>query len=394
MKNTTPTPSTASSIRPFRIDAPQAELDELRARLAGARWPDQPRGTGWERGVPLDELRRLAERWRAHDWRRHEARLNEWPQFITEIDGQAIHFAERRSPEPDALPLLLLHGWPSSFVEFARVADALADPRAHGGDPADAFHVLIPSLPGFGFSGPYLEPAWAAQRTARAFVELMRRRGFARYGAHGGDVGAGVAGNLSALDPDRVVGVHVVTDPRTAVAFASFSGDPAANPALSEEERARVVAHKQRSKDGGAYLDIQTTRPQTLAYALSDSPVGQLAWIAEKFKEWTDPAAPSLDEAVDLDQLLTNVTVYWLTRSGASSAHVLYDNMHAREWGAPGPAPVGFAVFGADSFVRKLLDPGHRIAHWTEFDRGGHFPAMEAPERLTADVRAFFRGLR
>jgi len=393
MKNTTPTPSTPS-IRPFRIEAPQAELDELRARLAGARWPDQPRGTGWERGVPLDELRRLAERWGAHDWRRQEARLNEWPQFTTEIDGQAIHFVERRSPEPDALPLLLLHGWPSSFVEFARVADALADPRAHGGDPADAFHVVIPSLPGFGFSGPFLEPGWAAQRTARAFVELMRRRGFARYGAHGGDIGAGVAGNLSALDPDRVVGVHVVTDPRTAVAFSSFGGDPAANPALSEAERARVVALKQAAKDGGAYLDIQATRPQTLAYALSDSPVGQLAWIAEKFKEWTDPTARSLDEAVDLDQLLANVTVYWLTRSGASSAHILYDNMHAREWGAPGPAPVGFAVFGADSFVRKLLDPEHRIAHWTEFDRGGHFPAMEAPERLTADVRAFFRALR
>jgi epoxide hydrolase len=383
------------TIQPFTITIPQTALDDLRDRLARTRWPDELPGTGWSRGVPLGYLKELAEYWRtSYDWRVHEAKLNQFPQFTTEIDGQTIHFLHVRSPEPDALPLVLIHSWPGSIVEFMRMIGALTDPRAHGGDPADAFHVVVPSIPGFGFSVPVQEVRWTSGRIARAFAELMSRLGYERYGAHGGDIGAGVAGGLSPIDPDRVVGVHVTSDPPTAVSFAMFSGDPAANPGLSEAEKERVERMKQTSMDGMGYLQIQTTRPQTLAYALTDSPVGQLAWIAEKFKEWTDPAAELPEDAVDRDQLLTNISIYWFTRSGASAAHALYESMHAQEWGEEGPAPTGFAVFGADTIARRLMDPDHKIEHWSEFERGGHFPAMEAPDLLIGDVRAFFRRFR
>jgi pimeloyl-ACP methyl ester carboxylesterase len=383
------------TIQPFTITIPQTALDDLRDRLARTRWPDELPGTGWSRGVPLGYLKELAEYWRTgYDWRVHEAKLNQFPQFTTEIDGQTIHFLHVRSPEPDALPLVLIHSWPGSIVEFMRMIGALTDPRAHGGDPADAFHVVVPSIPGFGFSVPVQEVRWTSGRIARAFAELMSRLGYERYGAHGGDIGAGVAGGLSPIDPDRVVGVHVTSDPPTAVSFAMFSGDPAANPGLSKAEKERVERMKQTSMDGMGYLQIQTTRPQTLAYALTDSPVGQLAWIAEKFKEWTDPAAELPEDAVDRDQLLTNISIYWFTRSGASAAHALYESMHAQEWGEEGPAPTGFAVFGADTIARRLMDPEHKIEHWSEFERGGHFPAMEAPDLLIGDVRAFFRRFR
>ena len=387
--------NTTAKIRPFTIAIPQADLDDLRSRLAGTRWPDELPGVGWRRGVPLSYLKTLAAHWRdSYDWREHEAGLNQFPQFTTEIDGQAIHFLHARSPEPDALPLLLIHSWPGSIVEFMRLIGPLSDPRAHGGNAADAFHVVVPSIPGFGFSTPVRETGWTSGRIARAFAELMGRLGYERYGAHGGDIGAGVAGGLSPIDPDRVIGVHVTSDPPTAISFASFSGDPAATPGLSAAEQERVERMKQTSMDGLGYLQIQTTRPQTLAYALTDSPAGQLAWIAEKFKEWTDPAAELPEDAVDRDQLLTNVSLYWFTRSGASAAQALYESMHAQEWGEQGPAPTGFAVFGVDSITRRLIDPEHKIEHWSEFGRGGHFPAMEAPDLLTGDIRAFFRRLR
>ena len=383
------------TIQPFTIAIPQADLDDLRARLARTRWPDELPGLGWSRGVPLSYLKELTAYWRdLYDWREHEARLNQFPQFTTEIDGQTIHFLHVRSPEPGALPLVLIHSWPGSIAEFMRLIGPLTNPRAHGGDAADAFHVVVPSIPGFGFSVPVREVGWTSGRIARAFAELMSRLGYERYGAHGGDIGAGVAGGLSPIDPDRVVGVLVTSDPPTAVSFAMFSGDPAANTGLSEAERARVEQMKQTSMDGMGYLQIQTTRPQTLAYALTDSPVGQLAWIAEKFKEWTDPTAALPEDAVDRDQLLTNISIYWFTHSGASAAHALYESMHAQEWGEAGPAPTGFAVFGADNIARRLMDPEHHIAHWSEFERGGHFPAMEVPELLAGDIRAFFRPLR
>ena len=383
------------TIQPFTINIPQATLDDLHDRLVRTRWPDELPGVGWNRGVPLGYLKQLTAYWRdQYDWREHEARLNQFPQFTTEIDGQTVHFLHVRSPEPAALPLVVIHSWPGSIAEFMRMIGPLSNPRAYGGDAADAFHVVVPSIPGFGFSVPVREVGWTSGRIARAFAELMRRLGYERYGAHGGDIGAGVAGGLSPIDPDRVVGVHVTSDPPTAVSFAMFSGDPAANPALSEAEKQRVEHMKQTAMDGMGYIQIQTTRPQTLAYALTDSPVGQLAWIAEKFKEWTDPTAELPEDAVDRDQLLTNISIYWFTRSGASAAHALYESMHAQEWGEEGPAPTGWAVFGADVIARRLMDPEHKIAHWSEFERGGHFPAMEVPDLLVEDLRAFYRPLR
>jgi epoxide hydrolase len=379
----------ATEIRPFRIDISQADLDDLNDRLARTRWPDELPGVGWSRGVPLSYLQELTAAWRDdYDWRRREAELNQLPQFTTTIDGQRIHFLHVRSPEPDALPLLITHGYPSSVVEFLRLIGPLTNPRAHGADPADAFHVVAPSLPGFGFSTPVQQPGWEVARTAGAFAELMGRLGYARYGAHGGDIGAGVAGILGATRQDQVVGTHTTADARSVALAGVYFPIPAD---LAEADRARVEERQRLWAEAKGYLDLQSTRPQTLAYALTDSPVGQLAWIAEKFEEWTDGAA-------DRDQLLTNVSVYWFTRSGASAARFIYEGAHSGpDWGgapAAAPAPQGLALFGGDDLLRRVMDPEHRIGHWSEFDRGGHFPAIEVPDLLAADLRAFFRGLR
>jgi epoxide hydrolase len=378
-----------ADIRPFRIDVPQADLDDLRDRLARTRWPDELPDVGWSRGVPLGYLQELAAYWRdGYDWRQQEARLNELPQCTTVVDGQVLHFVHARSPEPAALPLLVTHGYPSSVVEFLEVIGPLTDPRAHGDDPADAFHVVAPSVPGFGFSTPVRQSGWEVARTAGAFAELMRRLGYERYGAHGGDIGAGVAGILGATRAGQVVGTHTLSDARSVALAGQYFPLP---DDLAEADRARVQERQRQWAEAKGYLDIQSTRPQTLAYALTDSPVGQLAWIAEKFEEWTG-------EAVDRDLLLTNVSVYWFTRSGASAARFIYEGSHAGpDWGSPPttpPASQGLALFGGDDLLRRVLDPEHRIAHWSEFDRGGHFPALEVPDLLVGDVRAFFRPLR
>jgi pimeloyl-ACP methyl ester carboxylesterase len=389
------THTTHPAIHPFHIDIPESDLADLKRRLAHARWPEAAPAADWSRGVPRDYLESLTRYFVSEfDWRRQEARLNQIPQFTTEIDGQRIHFLHLRSENPNAFPLLLLHGWPGSFVEMQRLLEPLTRPEAHGGSASDAFDVIVPSLPGFGFSVPVREAGWATGRTARALAELMRRLGYSRYGVHGGDVGAGVAGAISAAAPESVTGVHVSSDPQGAVAFAMFTGDPTEAPSLSAEERETVARLKSASEKGSGYLKLQSTRPQTFAYALSDSPVGQLAWIVEKFQEWTDRKHALPEQAVDRDQLLANICLYWFTRSGASAAHFIYECMNAREWGGDGTAPTGFAVFGSDPVARKLMDPEQRIAHWSDFSEGGHFPAMEVPELLTKDIRAFFRTLR
>ncbi len=391
-----------SEIRPFRIEIAQDALDDLRARLTNTRWPAASRVDGWSRGVPVEYLKSLADYWAdGFDWRAQEAALNEIPQFLTEIDGQRIHFFHVRSPEPDALPLILTHGWPSSPVEFVKLIGPLTDPRAHGGDPADAFHVVLPSLPGYGFSNPIGEAGFNLFAVAGAWSKLMSRLGYERYVAQGTDVGSGVAGMLPMVDP-RVVGVHL-----TGTAAGTPFGPPIELDGLSPADRARAERFNRFRDDGIGYLAIQATRPQTLAYSLNDSPVGQLAWIVEKFHEWTDPAAEVPDEAVDRDQLLTNVSIFWFTESGASAAHAVYEGMQA--WKAfaaqqgsgggheaseqSGP-PTGVAVFAADSTIRSLMDPSGRIGHWSEFDRGGHFPAMEVPDLLVDDIRTFCRSLR
>jgi pimeloyl-ACP methyl ester carboxylesterase len=338
---------------------------------------------GWSRGVPLDHLTELADHWRTgYDWRAQEATLNRHPQFVTEIDGQRIHFLHVRSDRRDATPLLITHGFPSSVAEFLHLVEPLVDPS-----DGPAFHVIAPSLPGYAFSTPLSATGWTMGRTARAWIELMRRLGYQRYGVHGGDIGGGVSGLVAGLDADQVIGVHVVTDPLTAANVATFM--PGLVDRLDEDDpvdKLILARMTEFSTDGSGYLAIQNSRPQTIGYGLVDSPLLQLAWIAEKFEAWTDLP-------VDRDQLLTTVSLFWFTGSGASAAHTLYEQAHSSDWGSPPAVPQGFAVFGADETVRRLV-PAPAGAHWTEFDRGGHFPAMEAPGELAADLRAFFGPLR
>ena len=385
-----------AEIRPFRVEVSDEALDDLRSRLAGTRWPGEVPGAGWSRGVPLGYLKELAGYWRdGFDWRKQEAELNQVPQFTTMIDGQPIHFLHVRSPEPGALPLIVTHGYPGSVVEFLDLLGPLSDPRAHGGDPADAFHLVVPSLPGFGFSTPVTEPGWAMARTTRAWAELMARLGYDRYGAQGGDIGAGITGMLAGVDPGHLVGIHLNSDPLAVGAVALPPAEQADAAAVTDAHRATLARMRQFQADGLGYIHLQTTRPQTIAYALNDSPVAQLAWIAEKFREWTDPSAELPEDAVDRDRLLTNVSLYWFTGSGASAAQFLYEAAHAHEWPGPSEVAQGWAVFDAtDDLVRRLIDPEHKIAHWSEFDRGGHFAAMETPDLLLDDVRAFFRSHR
>jgi pimeloyl-ACP methyl ester carboxylesterase len=376
-----------AELRPFRVDVPESDLDDLRDRLARTRWPDELPGVGWSRGVPVGYLRELAEYWRTtYDWRTHEARLNELPQFTTEIDGANVHLLHVRSPEPSALPLVLTHGWPGSVVEFLDVVGPLSDPRAHGGDPADAFHLVIPSIPGYGFSGPTREAGWTTDRVARAWAELMRRLGYERYGAQGGDWGAFVAPAVGRAEPDHVVGVHVNAATMGFIPFGPVAEEELAT--FTDVEKERLARLGRFLGDGNGYFQIQATRPQTLAYGLADSPVGQLAWIAEKFQEWTG-------EPLDRDRILTNVMVYWVTNTAGSSARLYYENMHAASWSqTPGTTPTGVAVFAEDVAIRRYAERGNHIVHWSDFDTGGHFAAMETPDLLVADVRKFFRLVR
>ena len=380
-------------IKPFKIDIPQIDLDDLHERLARTRWPDELPGVGWSRGVPLGYLKELADNWRTrYDWRKHEARLNQFPQFTTEIDGANIHFLHVRSPERDALPLILTHGWPGSIVEFLDVIGPLSDPRSHGGNPADAFDLVIPSVPGFGLSGPTREIGWTEQRIAAAFAELMRRLGYDRYGAQGGDVGAVVSPDLGRVDPEHVVGIHVNA---ASIGFMPFPPlDDAELAQLTDAEKARVERIVQFLAEGFGYSQIQSTRPQTLAYGLTDSPVGQLAWIVEKFQEWTY-GTQRPEDIIDRDRLLTNIMLYWLTGTAGSSARLYYEGKHSGSWGQQrGNTPTGVAVFAEDIAIRRYAEQANNIVHWSEFNRGGHFAALEAPDLLVGDIRTFFAKLR
>jgi epoxide hydrolase len=387
-------PSPGAKIAPFRIAVPQADLDDLRSRLVRTRWPDELRGVGWRYGVPLDYLRGLLEYWRtSYDWRKQEARLNELSQFTTTIDGANVHFLHVRSQEPKALPLIMTHGWPGSFVEFLNVIGPLTNPQEHGGDPSDAFHLVIPSIPGFGFSGPTQGTGWTPKRIAGAWAHLMARLGYGRYGAQGGDWGSGISRELGLQDGDRVVGVHVNT-------LGTFpSSDPTEMALLTEDEKKRLERLNRFRIDGLGYAAIQSTRPETLAYGLTDSPAGQLAWIVEKFREWTD-SSERPEDAVDRDQMLTNVMVYWLTKTAGSAARIYREFAQAGQtWGKQEPSvvPMGVAVFPHDMSppVRRFAERDNKnIVQWSEFDRGGHFAAMEEPDLLVDDVRKFFRRFR
>jgi pimeloyl-ACP methyl ester carboxylesterase len=381
-------------IRPFRIEIPETEIADLRDRVNRARIPAQSATIGWERGMPVDYLKTLADYWVTDfDWRAQEAKLNNYPQFTTEIDGQTIHFIHARSAEPDATPLMLLHGYPSSIVDFVDLIEPLTNPRAFGGDPTAAFHVVIPSLPGFPFSQP-VEPGVGMKQAAEAFTKLMARLGYERYGAHGYDVGGGVAGELAKFAPDAVIGIHVSTDV-PGLAYLGFV-QPASDDA-SDEERAYVDALRAEAETGTGYLRITSTRPQTVAYAVNDSPIFQLAWIVEKFKEWTHASKELPEDAIDRDILLTNVSLYWFTQAGASAANFIYESMNAAQEWSEGPGiPTAFSVFGGDPFgiLRGALDPAATNPNWVEHDEGRHFPSLEEPELVMADLRTFFGGLR
>lgn len=382
------------AIRPFRTQVAQAGLDDLHDRLARTRWPTEVAGVGWTRGVPVGYLKELAGYWaNTYDWRAAEAEINSYPQFTTTIDGANVHFLHIRSPEAGALPLILSHGWPGSFVEFLDVIGPLSDPRRYGGDPADAFHLVIPSIPNFGFSGPTLDAGWNTGRIAAAFIELMRRLGYTHYGTQGGDFGAFIAPEMSKLDPEHVVGVHV-----NAASFGFIPWGEVAEEELatfSDVEKARLARLKNYLDDGRGYFHIQATRPQTIAYALNDSPVGQLAWIVEKFKEWTFPTSELPEQAIRRDRILTNVSLYWLTETGASSARIYYESMRAQAWNAQRPTtPFGVAAFAEDVAIRRYGAQSYNIVHWSDFARGGHFAAMEVPDLFVGDVRAFFKMLR
>ena len=415
--------ATPTDLIPFTIDVPQADLNDLRQRLSRTRFPQDLPGVDWSQGTPTAALREYVAAWRDEfDWRTVEARFNRYPQFITAIDGQRIHFLHIRSEVADATPLLLLHGWPGSFMEFGDVIDLLVDPVAHGGSAADAFHLVIPSLPGYGFSGPTTEAGWNTDRMGRGMATLMARLGYDRYGVQGGDMGAFVGPATALAAPGHVIGVHLNAATYGFIPWGEVSADERA--AMSERDLRKLERLMWWTNEGSGYFQIQATRPQTIAAGLSDSPVGQLAWMLDAFKSWT---AGGTATGVQLDRqtVLAHVSLYWLTNTAASSARNYWENMHsggtwavddeAREnepandtvsdaasdpeaeggrWGETLPTPVGVAVFGEDIAMRQFGEQAYTIVHWSEFDEGGHFAALETPALLVGDVRGFFRKLR
>lgn len=376
---------------PFTIDVPDAVLDDLHRRLDATRWPDQAPGEAWSLGIPVDVVRTAVDHWRTrYDWRAREARMNAWPNFVTEAAGERVHFIHVRSPHADATPIVLTHGWPGSFVEFLDVLGPLTDPTAHGGRAEDAFHVVVPSMPGYGFSGPTVQPGFHVDRVADAVAEVMAQLGYDRYIAQGGDWGAIVTRRLGEAYPDRLLGVHVN------MLFAFPGPDDDAMAGVTDAEKARMGAAGARIADGTGYMSIQSTRPQTLAYGLTDSPAGLAAWILEKFHAWSDLEPGGLDATFGWDRLLDNLTVYWVTNTAGSAARLYAEstragNGAAQAWTGRVDVPTGHAVYPYELLQtpRAWADRRYRIVHWTEQERGGHFAAFERPDAFVADLRAY-----
>ncbi|AGC63215.1 Epoxide hydrolase [Mycobacterium liflandii 128FXT] len=374
-------------MRPFRIDVPEDVIDDLKARLARTRWPEAECADDWSQGIPLSYTRDLAAYWaNEYDWRAREAALNRFDQFITEIDGLDLHFIHQRSPHEDAFPLLITHGWPGSVVEFHKVIEPLTNPTAHGGRAEDAFHVVCPSLPGYGFSGKPSSTGWGVDRIARAWETLMQNLGYQRYGAQGGDWGAAVTTQIG-RNGGRCVAIHlnmpIAMPTRTALT----------NPTAAEQEVLAALAYHR--KWGTGYFKQQSTRPQTVGYGLTDSPVGQLAWIVEKFWAWMD-CAGNPENILTRDELLDNVMMYWVNAAAASSARLYWESF--KVWGQTERVelPTGVASFPKEVLraPRAWCEPNYNITHWTTMPRGGHFAAFEQPELFVGDVRAFFATVR
>ena len=378
-------------IERFRVHVDDSTLEDLRLRLSRTRFPDQIEGSGWEYGTPVAYVRELVDYWRdGYDWRAQEARLNELDHFRTRIDGQSIHFVHARSEHADALPLLLIHGWPGSIVEFLDVIPRLTDPEAHGGRAGDAFHVIAPSLPGYAFSEPPRTPGWDVRRTAHAFVELMDRLGHARYGAQGGDWGAQIATRIAALDTAHCAALHL---------NMPIAAPPTEPLALSDEEQADLATMARFQREEAAYAQVQGSKPHTLGVALDDSPAGLLAWIVEKFRTWSDCDGDP-ERCFTRDQLLTDVMLYWVTRSFTSSARMYWETMHSGVLQEPPEyvgVPTGVARYPKEEvlrFPRSWVEQRYHVTHWAVMPRGGHFAALEQPELFVDDLRTFFRTVR
>lgn len=387
---------TDTAITPFEIHIPDADIADLKARLANARLPAQIPGTGWEYGTNAAYLKELVDYWQNDfDWRAQEAELNKFAQFKTTIDGLPIHFIHVRAANPDATPLLITHGWPGSFVEFRKIIGPLTHPELYGGNAEDAFHVVIPSLPGFGFSGEPKERGYNPERMAHVLAALMQRLGYERYGAQGGDWGAIINRVHAARYPERMIGLH------SNFVLASPPEDPAVRAAVPNAETAAREARAAFMANEVGYQQIQGTKPQSLGVALNDSPAGLAAWIVEKFHGWSDidqQSVNGLDAKFTKDEILTDISVYWFTASITASTRIYYENRNF-----PASEPLGFitvptagALFPAEIYITPRLwaESQYNIVRWTPMPRGGHFAAMEEPELLLEDVRAFFRSLR
>ncbi|HLL66363.1 MAG TPA: epoxide hydrolase [Micromonosporaceae bacterium] len=385
----------SDEVTPFRIDVDDADLRDLRERLRRTRWPEPETVEDWSQGVPIRYLREFCEYWsEAYDWRATEAALNELPQFRTSIDNLGIHFLHVRSPHPGAVPLVMTHGWPGSIVEFRKVIGPLINPAAHGGDPADAFHVVCPSLPGYGFSDKPTRPGWGVERIADAWITLMARLGYERYGAQGHDWGTSISTGIAQHDPDHVIGIHLV--PPLA------APDPDTFHDLTDAERTALDDLKRAAESEDGYSLEQSTRPQTIGYGLVDSPAALCAWILEKFRSWTDCDGHP-ENALTRDELLDNLMFYWLPGTGASSARLYWESFKQVQQRFSGSTTDVVTVpTGCSIFPREIPRPSRRwaakrfpdIRHWNELDRGGHFAAFEQPELFVEELRSFFRLVR
>lgn len=373
---------------PFEIKVPDDVLEDLKARLRAARFPEQV-GEDWVYGTPVGYLRSLCDYWaNRYDWRTHEAALNGFDQFTTRIAGERLHFIHQRSPEPAAQPLLITHGWPGSISEFAKIIGPLTNPRAHGGDPADAFHVVAPSMPGYGFSEAPRQPGCGAKQVAQRFAELMAGLGYERYFAQGGDWGSAVSTWIAVEDAAHVAAIHLN------LVFARQPKDGAGG--ATDAELARMKERAGHMREGVGYQAIQGTKPQTLGYALNDSPAGLAGWIGEKFHGWTHHDGDH-EKAVSRDELLTNVTIYWVTQTATSAARLYYENGHVGDrYPERIETPTCVAMFPGELALppRAWVEAQYNVVHWQEQARGGHFAALEAPELLVADIRNAFRRLR
>jgi pimeloyl-ACP methyl ester carboxylesterase len=377
----------SDDVTPFRIDIPEADIDDLRDRLRRTRWPEPETVDDWSQGTPLTYARELCRYWlEDYDWYAARARLNRFPQFLTTIDGLDIHFIHVRSPHQGAVPLVITHGWPGSVIEFGKVIEPLTDPVAFGGDAADAFHVVCPSIPGFGFSGKPARTGWGCERIADAWDQLMARLGYPRYGAQGGDWGSLVTRMIGLRHPGHVTGIHL-----NMVPFPN----PASSDDLTERERAALAALDHHRAQGSGYAQLQSTRPQSLGYGLVDSPAALVAWITEKFQAWSDCDGDP-GNVFSSDEMLDNIMLYWLPATGASAARLYWESFASRATG-PVPVPVGCSIFPREIYrpSRRWAEPGFPdLRYWNELDTGGHFAALEQPATFVAEVRAAFRQFR